>query len=186
MDATTVPEQPGWYADAEGAWWWWDGLSWTSARVAVAAGVGRAPRPGADPAAERTQALLVWGLSLVTWIGPLVLYFGAKDRPFVRHHAAEALNLALVGLVLSFPFALVSVAILFVGLAASESGGSSGGVVALVVIGVLTLASVGYSVGISVVGLVRAHRGIWWRAPLPFRWVPGAARPGEEPYSVRP
>ena len=49
------------------------------------------------PQDERTQALLVWILSLfIGFISPLIFFFIAKDKPFVFHHAAQALTLSIV------------------------------------------------------------------------------------------
>lgn len=61
-----------------------------------------APADASVPSDERTQALLVWVLGIfVGFIGPLIFFFVAKDKPFVFHHAAQALTAHLVLLVLS-------------------------------------------------------------------------------------
>ena len=68
-------------------------------------GKGPVPYSGApDPSVpqdERTQALLMWILSLfIGFISPLIFYFIAKDKPFVFHHSAQALTLHIVFAVL--------------------------------------------------------------------------------------
>lgn len=68
-------------------------------------GKGPVPFSGAAnpsiPQDERTQALLVWVLSLfIGFISPLIFFFIAKDKPFVFHHAAQALTFSIVMAVL--------------------------------------------------------------------------------------
>jgi len=183
-DPTTVapPEQPGWYADAHGAWWWWDGRSWTAAPGAAPAGVGAGP----DRSQERTLALVMWVVFLVGggWIGALIFYFVAKDKPFVRHHAAEALNLSIVFV----PLSLVSAALLLPGylrLFDFDGDGRTGGVGGLFWLGLaLSLLFGLVQTGLTIAGIVQVTKGRWWRLPLPFHPVRGVVRPGEEPYSV--
>lgn len=170
------PESPGWYADAHGAWWWWDGRGWS-------------PAPGAHPGAaaggpqqERTQALLMWVLYLVLggWIVALVFYLISKDKPFVRHHAAEALNLTVLLLIPQIlGFALLVPG--YIDLITTDPGDD------LTVpgtfwvgLGVLLLVSIlNYAFGIA--AAVKAHRGRWWRMPIGIHPVRGVLRKGEAP-----
>jgi uncharacterized Tic20 family protein len=100
----------GWYPDpsGSGSLRYWDGSRWTDALSAAV--------PPASPFVSRDDARH-WALtahlsallSLVVglpFIGPLVVYLVKKDDPFVRRHAAEALNFnlsfLLYGVVLGF------------------------------------------------------------------------------------
>jgi uncharacterized Tic20 family protein len=104
------PARAGWYPDpaGSGSLRYWDGSRWTDALSAAV--------PPAGPYAARDDARH-WALtahlsallSLVvglTFMGPLVVYLVKKDDPFVRRHAAEALNFnlsfMLYGVVLGF------------------------------------------------------------------------------------
>lgn len=175
MTEVAPPEQPGWYQDAHGAWWWWDGRSWTGGAPAAPARTG-----------ETGLAVAAWILYLVAggWLGPLVIYVACRDRPFVRHHAAEALNLTLA---LLGPQLLAAALLVpwYVDLVTAEAGASvpAPGPVAIVGIVVGVLMGVA-NIVLGIVGAVRAARGSWRRLPLPFHAVRGAVRPGEEPYSV--
>lgn len=185
MTDVPPPEQPGWYQDAHGAWWWWDGRSWTDGRLAASVGVGGA---GASaPPAEKGTALAVWLVYLLVgcgFIGPLVFYFAVKDKRFVRHHAAQATNLGLTVLILQLP-AIALVGPWYWDLLQSDVDGVSAPSptaatwVGFALLGATTLLH--YGVGIW--GAIRAYRGSWRRVPvLPL--VRGAVRAGEEPYVV--
>ncbi|QYG93364.1 DUF4870 domain-containing protein [Iamia sp. SCSIO 61187] len=173
------PEEPGWYADAGGSWWWWDGRTWSPAP-------GQHGGPaGPDRSQERTQALLMWILYLAVggWLVALIFYLISKEKPFVRHHSAEALNLTLVLLVPQ----IVGVALLvpaYVDYIISVSDNRDTGfeatpafVIGLVLVGLLTLAS--YALGI--VGAVQAHRGRWYRLPIGLHPVRGVRGRSEDP-----
>jgi uncharacterized Tic20 family protein len=86
------------------------------------------------------------------FLGPLVIYLVLRDRgPFVRFHAAQALNFQLVvllGLVVSIPL------ILAFGL----------GLLLMVVIAVA-------AVVLQVVAAVSANSGQWYRYPMTPDWV---------------
>lgn len=177
-----APEQPGWYADAQGAWWWWDGRSWTDGAVAAAAGVGRAR--GRD--GERTLALATWLVYLLAggFIASLIFYVVCRDRPFVRHHAAESLNLTLALLVIQVPAAVLVAPYYVEVLDAAFDGrtpGTAGSGFAIGLVLLLVGGAANWAAGIA--GAVQAHRGRWWRVPQPFHPVRGAVRPGEEPYA---
>lgn len=179
MTDVAPPTCPGWYADAGGAWWWWDGARWTTPAAGPAGFF-------VDRSAERNQARLVWAIGLLTWIGPLVFYLTAKDKPFVRHHAAEALNTAILSMMITLPLSLVAgpLAAFYVISSGEGDEPSSGLVITLVVVGlVAAVVSVAVLV-VNLLGLLGAHRGEWWRSPAPIHWVKGSAARGEEPYSV--
>ncbi len=179
------PEQPGWYADAHGAWWWWDGQGWYPAPGSGPATVG-GPGTGPDPRQqERTNALLMWILYLVIggWIVALVFYLISKAKPFVRHHAAEALNLTILLLVPQ----IVGFALLvpdYIGWIGDlvddpEATFSPSGTFWLG-IGVAALTSIA-NLGLGILGAVKAHRGEWYRLPIGIHPVRGVLRKGEAP-----
>lgn len=183
MSDIPPPEQPGWYADAQGAWWWWDGATWTPAPATTAAAVAGG---GASAQAEqRTQALLMWVLYVVIggWIAALVFYLISKERRFVRHHAAEALNLTLVLLVPQ----VVAFALLvpgYVDLVTSSLDDPEGSFsvpgtfwVGLALLMVVSLANL----VLGVLAAVKAHRGEWWRLPIGLHPVRGVLTKGEAP-----
>ncbi len=182
-DPAAPPPHPGWYADAHGAWWWWDGATWMPA---PAPGPAAASAP--DRSQERTTAMIMWIVFLVGggWIGALVFYLVSKDKPFVRHHAAEALNLTI----LLLPFQLVAMGLLvpdYVGWISdvvddSTASFSPSGLFWLGIALTVVLAVVDY--GLAIAGAVMSRRGRWWRLPLPFHPVRGVVPRGEEPYEV--
>lgn len=90
----------------------------------------------------------------VGWVGPLIIYLvnGDKD-PFVRHHAAEALNFHIT----VFIAMMVSIALAFV------------------LIGFLLFPIVWIlSIVFGIQGAMAAKRGEWWTYPVNLRMVPGA------------
>jgi uncharacterized Tic20 family protein len=186
MSDIPPPEEPGWYADAHGAWWWWDGRTWAPAPGAAPA-VGAGAAPSRDQ--ERGQALLMWILYIVLggWIVALVFYLISREKPFVRHHSAEALNLTILLVVPQ----IVGVALLvpdyvgFVSDAVDDPDASftfSGLFFAgLALLGVVSLVNL----VLAVVAALKANRGEWWRLPLGLHPVRGVLRKGEEPpYAV--
>jgi uncharacterized Tic20 family protein len=182
------PEDPGWYADAHGAWWWWDGSTWTPAPGAGPA-VGATGSVSSPREQERSQALLMWILYIVIggWIGALVFYLISKEKAFVRHHAAEALNLTLVLLVPQIVgFALlvpdyvdfISSAVDDPGADFSFSGTFFAGVALL---GLTSLANL----VLAVVATIKASQGQWWRLPIGLHPVRGVrAKDEAPPYEV--
>lgn len=181
MSDVPPPEVPGWYADAHGAWWWWDGSGWTAAPGAPTATAATAsPR-----AQERTNALLMWILYIVLggWIVALVFYLISKEKPFVRHHAAEALNLTIVLLVPQ----ILAIALLVPGYvdwistviddpdaSPSLSAWFWAGLALLVVVGLVNTV-------LAVVAAVKTSRGRWWRLPIGLHPVRGVLPKGSEP-----
>ena len=89
----------GWYPDPSGSdsLRYWDGARWTDALSAAVPPAG----PHVDRDDTRTFALVAHLSALLSlfigfpFIGPLVVYLVKKDDPFVRRHAAEALNFNL-------------------------------------------------------------------------------------------
>ncbi|HWG92809.1 MAG TPA: DUF4870 domain-containing protein [Mycobacteriales bacterium] len=107
----------------------------------------------AGPTGEDTTWALLGHLSwfVLALVGPLVVYLVKKDSsPYVRHHAAEALNFHIT-----------------VTLACIVSG-----VLVLLLVGILLLAVVllGASV-LAVVAALKAARGELYRYPLTLRLV---------------
>ena len=139
-------QPPGWYDDGSGQQRWWDGTQWGLYASQVA------PAPSGDP---RTLAVLAQILGLVTgFIGPLIIYLmnGEKD-PYVRHHAAEALNFQLtllIALVVSFVLIFVIIGLVLLPL--------------LAVLGIV----------FPIIAAVAANRDEWYRYPISIRMVPGA------------
>ncbi len=175
------PEQPGWYADAQGAWWWWDGGTWTPAPGSAAP----APTQASAREQERTHALLMWILYIVLggWIVALIFYLTSKEKPFTRHHAAEALNLTLVllvpqvvGFALLVPgyVDLITTAIDDPEASVTLPGTFWAGVAVLAVVSILNLV-------LAVVAAVRAHQGRWWRLPIGLHPVRGVLGKDETP-----
>ena len=110
-----------------------------------------------SPADQRTWAIaahlspFVAAFIALSFMGPLILYLVLKDRgPFIRHHAAEALNFQLtmwIGLLVSFP-------LMFVG------------------IGFLTAAAIALAMLVcQILGAVAASEGREYRYPFTIRFV---------------
>jgi uncharacterized Tic20 family protein len=143
---------PGWYPDPNGQLRWWDGQQWGEVQGQVPQTQAAATTSSTDP---KTMAMLAQLLGLLTgFIGPLIIYVinGDKD-PFVKHHAAEALNFhltVLIAYVVSF-------------------------VLMLVLIGFLTFFVVWIAaVVLSIMPTIAANRGEWYRYPISIRMVSGA------------
>jgi uncharacterized Tic20 family protein len=153
---------PGWYPAEDGFVRWWDGSGWGPPRPAGAttnprrdeaeAGRQRAPLPHATPGDHaRTVAILTHlGFVLGGFIMPLAVYRIERANPYLRHHAAEALNFQIT-------FALVVLVSL---------------PLMLIVVGFVTLLlAVIANVVLGVVGAVQAARGVWWRYPVNLRLI---------------
>jgi uncharacterized Tic20 family protein len=85
------------------------------------------------------------------FLGPLVIYLVFRDRgPFVRHHAAQALNFQIIvaiGLLISIPLMFV-------------------------VIGIFTAIAIGIAaIILQIVAAIEANNGKWYRYPLTPDWV---------------
>lgn len=98
------------------------------------------------PQDERTQALLVWVLSLfIGFISPLIFYFIAKDKPFVFHHAAQCLAFSIVMLC----FWIVAFILMFL-------------VIGIFLMPILWLASL----AIAIMGAIAANSGSRFEPPI--------------------
>jgi uncharacterized Tic20 family protein len=107
-------------------------------------------------------------LFVLAVIGPLVIYLtvGRGDR-FVKHHAAEALN-AQIWFVIVWNALLLPVMI-----AGFVSGDAGPPVWMFAAVPVAFLFFLG-TAGLALRGMLQASRGVWWRYPLPFRFVRGS------------
>ena len=155
---------PGWYPDpnAPGGQRWWDGSQWTS-HVQAAAAV-----PPQSPATSSGEASNNWAMAAhlsalvaafvgFAFLGPLVVYLARREDPYVRAHAAEALNFNLSVLI----YAVVGGAILFVLIIL---------VVGLVLIPLVIAAAVAWVVLVVLAG-IKASKGEAYRYPLTIRFV---------------
>ena len=108
----------GWYPDPgdSGSYRWWDGARWTDALSSAIPPAG--PEIGRDD--TRNWALAAHLSPLVSLfvglppIGPLIVYLAKKDDPFVRRHAAEALNFNISFLIYAIVLGGATFILLFV------------------------------------------------------------------------
>ena len=102
-------------------------------------------------------------------VGPLVIYLtaGRSDR-FVKHHASESLN-AQIWFAIFWNGLLGP---LIIATAVNGDAGPPHWMFAAIPLAMLDLA---VTVGFAIRGAVQASRGVWWRYPLPFRFVRGAS-----------
>ena len=85
------------------------------------------------------------------FLGPLVIYLVFRDRgPFVRHHAAQALNFQIIVAI----GILISVPLMFV-------------LVGFVTAAIIAVAAIVF----QIVAAVEANNGKWYRYPLTPDWV---------------
>jgi uncharacterized Tic20 family protein len=145
---------------------WWDGVAWGPAAPAG---------PNSD---DRTLATLSHcGAIVGGFILPLIFYLIADDekRPETRWNAREALNFQLTFLVAYLGAFLV----FFIGLAAggafgasgSEAGAGIGFGIAILVFFVFVLGAVVVNLVWSVIGALRANKGIRWEYPVRIPFV---------------
>ena len=108
-----------------------------------------------SPSEERTWGMAAHGIALgatvlsagfLSFVAALVTYIVVRDRgPFVRHHAANALNVQIIaGIVMLVSLPLMIVLIGFVSFAAAWL----------------------FAVIVHIVGAVRANNGEWYNPPL--------------------
>jgi uncharacterized Tic20 family protein len=149
------PAAPGWYPDpgGSGSHRYWDGSRWTDALSSAIPPAG--PHDARDD--SRNYALAAHLSALLSlfvgfaFIGPLVVYLVKKDDPFVRRHAAEALNFNLSIML----YAVVTVILLLVG----------GLPIALfAVLGIVWIA-------FTCIAATKAGQGEEYRYPLRIRFV---------------
>lgn len=133
---------PGWYPTTPGMQGYWDGSRWTGDVAPLQTSSGD----------DNTLGMVAHLLGIFTsFLGPLVLYAVKKDEsPYVRHHAAEALNFQLT-------IIIAMIASLFL---------------ILVIIGILLLIVVPITaLVLEIVACVRAYQGEWYRYPFNIRFV---------------
>ena len=179
MSHIPPPEQPGMYADAHGAWWWWDGAAWTPAPAWGPVATSTSTRQDE----ERNKAVLMWVLYLVLggWVAALIFYLVSKEKPFVRHHSAEALNLTLVLLVPQVLGLVLMIPAYIDWFSSSIDDPSAGlGLSAPFLLGLaLNGAASVINLALAVTAAVRAHRGEWWRLPIGLHPVRGVRAKGQ-------
>ena len=154
---------PGWYPDpnAPGGQRWWDGSQWTShVQAAPATTQSSAVSSGESSnnwAMAAHLSALVAAFVGFAFLGPLIVYLARRDDPYVRAHAAEALNFNLSVLI----YAVVGGAILVVLILL---------VVGLLLIPLAIAAAVAWVVLVVLAG-IKASKGQPYRYPLTIRFV---------------
>ena len=153
---------PGWYPDPAGSTRqrYWDGQRWTDALstgTPTAPGVALTPRSTRWAMAAHLSALVALVIGFV-FVGPLIVYVLEKDDPYVRRHAAEALNFNISVTI----YAVVGAIVL--------------GVLILLVVGIILAIPLVLAAGIVwlvlvIVGGIRAGNGEDFRYPLTIRFV---------------
>lgn len=110
-----------------------------------------------SPADERTWAVaahlspFLASFVGLPFLGPLVIYLVFRDRgPFVRHHAAQALNFQIIVMIALVVFGLLSLALI--------------GIPFLIATGVAAIV-------FQIIAAVEANNGKWYRYPLTPDWV---------------
>ena len=164
MDAFGPPAPPpaaaGWYRDpgGSGSYRYWDGSRWTDALSSAIPPAS--PHNARDDsrnfalAAHLSALLIAVGLPVV---GPLVIYLVKRDDPFVRRHAAEALNFNLSVLLYGVIIFLVGVLLLIV-------------VVGIFIV-LLLIPLVIYWLVLLCIAASKAGKGEEYRYPLTIRFV---------------
>lgn len=161
MPGAGPPAAPGWYPDpgGSGSHRYWDGTRWTDALSSAIPPAG----PNAARDDSRNFALAAHLSALLSlfvgfpFIGPLVIYLTKKDDPFVRAHAAEALNFNLSVMLYGVVLGIVGLILLIV-------------VVGLLVWLALIPLFVAWLV-LVVIAAVKAGQGEPYRYPLTIRFV---------------
>ena len=112
---------------------------------------GSAPRPLSQQD-EKTWATLVHlapflaAVVGIPFLGPLIVFLVFKDRgPFVRFHAAQALNFQIIVTIAFWVFGLLSLALI--------------GIPFLILTGIAWVV-------LSIVAAIKANSGEWYRYPL--------------------
>ena len=137
---------PGWYPVDATTQRYWDGARWTDHTAPIAAA------PAGPVGDDKTLAILAHVLTLIAgFLAPLIIYLVKKDdSPYVRHHAAQALNFQLSIII----YAIVSFILI------------------LVLIGILLLLALGVGAFVlTIVAAIKASNGEWYRYPLAIPFV---------------
>ena len=155
----SVPPAAGWYPDPQGSgsYRYWDGARWTDA-------LSSAIPPKATEASDTTTwamaahltalAALIVGLPFV---GPLIIYLMKKENPFVRRHAAEALNFNLSIMLYTLILGIVTVILLFL-------------IIGILLFPLFFVLFIAWLV-LVIMAAVAASRGEEYRYPLTIRFV---------------
>jgi uncharacterized Tic20 family protein len=171
MAATPPPNTPqtppGWYADPGGSSQqrWWDGNQWTDHLQGASPAFSTTGTAVATDSSRgiatlaHLSALIAIVIGFV-FVGPLVVYLAKKDDPYVRAHAAEALNFNLSWMLWSFAFGLIAIV----------------GIVVTLGVGVLVIIPLAIAAGIAwlvlvIVAAMKANNGEMYRYPLTIRFV---------------
>jgi len=166
MDAFGRPDPPpaatpGWYPDPGGSssMRYWDGTRWTDALSSAVPPAG--PTNARDD--SRTWALLAHLSALISLVigfpivGPLVVYLVKKDDPFVRRHAAEALNFNISVMIYAIVLGIATFVLIFF-------------IIGLALIPVLILLALMWLICICLAA-AKAGQGEDYRYPLTIRFV---------------
>lgn len=159
--SSSPPAAAGWYDDPEGSgsYRFWDGSRWTDAvSSAIPPAITHDPAQAAQTwaLAAHLSALLSLFIGL-PFIGPLVVYLARRNDPFVRRHAAEALNFNLSISLYAIVLGLITVILIIV-------------VVGLLLLP-LFLALFAAWLVLIVLAATKASRGEEYRYPLTIRFV---------------
>lgn len=161
------PPPPGWYPDpeAQGAERWWDGVQWT-ANQRPAGGVAVAPQPPQANRSDETTWACIAHLSALgaafigfPFLGPLIVYLIKRDEsPFVRAHAASALNFQLSWLIWFIVLGIATFVLLIV-------------LIGLILIPVLIVAAIAWLVLVIMAGIKAANGEPATKLPLTITFV---------------
>jgi uncharacterized Tic20 family protein len=156
---STPPAAAGWYPDPQGtgSYRYWDGARWTDA-------LSSAIPPKSNEASDTTTWAMAAHLTALAalfiglpFIGPLIIYLTKKDNPFVRRHAAEALNFNLSIMLYTLVLAIVT----FIGLIF---------IIGILLFPLFLVLFVAWLV-LVIMAAVAASRGEEYRYPLTIRFV---------------
>jgi uncharacterized Tic20 family protein len=158
MESSTPQSPPGWYADPSGSGQqrYWDGQQWSDALAPAGPTTPAGSGSTGWAVLAHLSALLALLVGFV-FLGPLVVYLLKKDDPFVRRHAAEALNFNLSWTI----YGVVGGLILFLLIIL---------VVGLLLIPLAIAAAVAWFV-LVIVAAVKANNGEDYRYPLTIRFI---------------
>lgn len=140
---------PGWY-DTDNGKRYWDGTAWTAHTAASSQAIPLPPPVAGSPTGsinDNDLALFCHlGGAFLSFLVPLIIFLVKKDEsPFVRHHAAQALNFQ------------ITVAIAF----------CVSVVLMLILVGFLLFIAVAIaSVVFAIMASIDASRGGWYRYPM--------------------
>ena len=160
--SNTPGAAPGWYPDPGGSSQqrYWDGERWTDA-LSAGSGTGGSPGPAGGnstgwAALAHASALIALIVGFV-FVGPLIVYLLKKDDPFVRRHAAEALNFNLSVTLYALVGGFITVILIIF-------------LVGLLLIPVLIAAAIAWFV-LVILATLKANNGEDYRYPLTIRFV---------------